>query len=216
MSKLAAMIKGPVDRINAGLRRVPAWLLYPLAVLPPVLMFYAAVTGRLGIDPVKNLEHEMGELGLQVLIFTLAITPMRRYLGLNLIKFRRALGLIGFFYIFAHLLVWLVLDVQIMSEVIKDILKRPYITIGMGAFVLMLPLAITSNNWSLRKLGARWRGLHKLFYPAAILGGAHYVMVVKGWQLEPMLYLLVIVGLLVLRLKKRRVPRTQSSTAVPQ
>ncbi|MEM5477327.1 protein-methionine-sulfoxide reductase heme-binding subunit MsrQ [Pacificibacter sp. AS14] len=190
--------------VNGVLRRVPAWPLYIVAVIPPVFMFFAALNGKLGVDPVKSLEHEMGELGLQILIAVLAISPLRRFTGISLIKFRRALGLIGFFYIFLHLLVWLVLDVQIVDQIVKDILKRPYITIGMAGFVLMIPLAITSNNWSLRKLGPKWRSLHKLTYPAVILGGVHFVWLVKGWQLEPLIYLAVIVGLLALRIKPKR------------
>ncbi|MBU2866533.1 protein-methionine-sulfoxide reductase heme-binding subunit MsrQ [Pacificibacter marinus] len=195
--------------VNGGLRRIPAWPLYIVAVIPPVFMFFSALNGNLGVDPVKSLEHEMGELGLQILIAVLAISPLRRFTGISLIKFRRALGLIGFFYIFLHLLVWLVLDVQIVDQIVKDILKRPYITIGMAAFVLMIPLAITSNNWSLRKLGPKWRSLHKLTYPAVILGGVHFVWLVKGWQLEPLIYLAAILGLLALRIKpKRRVAKS--------
>ncbi|ALI55922.1 protein-methionine-sulfoxide reductase heme-binding subunit MsrQ [Celeribacter marinus] len=190
-----------VDVLNNAVRRIPAWPLYIVAVIPPVAMFYWAITGQLGVDPVKNLEHEMGQLGLQVLILTLAITPLRKYAGVNLIKFRRALGVIGFAYIFLHLLVWLVLDVQILSQIIKDILKRPYITIGMAGFVMMLPLAVTSNNWSIRKLGSKWRVLHKLFYPAILLGAVHFVMLVKGWQIEPLVYLAIVTILLALRVK---------------
>lgn len=199
--------------VNGVLRRVPAWSLYIIAVIPPVLMFLSALNGTLGVDPVKELEHEMGELGLQVLIAVLAITPLRRITGISLIKFRRALGLIGFFYIFLHLLVWLVLDVQILDQIVKDIIKRPYITIGMAGFVLMLPLAITSNNWSIRKLGPKWRNLHKLTYPALILGGVHFVWLVKGWQLEPLIYLGVIVALLAVRVVWSVAPRAKSRRA---
>ena len=199
--------------VNGVLRRIPAWSLYIIAVIPPVLMFLSALNGTLGVDPVKELEHEMGELGLQVLIAVLAITPLRRITGISLIKFRRALGLIGFFYIFLHLLVWLVLDVQILDQIVKDIIKRPYITIGMAGFVLMLPLAITSNNWSIRKLGPKWRNLHKLTYPALILGGVHFVWLVKGWQLEPLIYLGVIVALLAVRVVWSVAPRAKSRRA---
>ncbi|MEN8831580.1 MAG: protein-methionine-sulfoxide reductase heme-binding subunit MsrQ [Pacificibacter sp.] len=199
--------------VNGVLRRIPAWSLYIIAVIPPVLMFLSALNGTLGVDPVKELEHEMGELGLQVLIVVLAITPLRRITGISLIKFRRALGLIGFFYIFLHLLVWLVLDVQILDQIVKDIIKRPYITIGMAGFVLMMPLAITSNNWSIRKLGPKWRNLHKLTYPALILGGVHFVWLVKGWQLEPLIYLGVIVALLAVRVFWSVAPRAKSRRA---
>jgi len=188
-----------VDQINKLLRKIPTWVLYVLAPLPAMYLTYLTFTGGLGVDPIKALEHQLGEWGLQVLVFVLAITPMRKLLGLNLIKFRRALGLIGFFYIVLHLLVWLLLDVQIVSQILNDIAKRPYITVGMAALVLMLPLAITSNNLSIRKLGRKWRKLHLLMYPALILGAVHYVMLVKGWQLEPLIYLAVIVALLLMR-----------------
>ena len=115
-------------------------------------------------------------------------------------KFRRAIGLSCFFFVVAHLMVWAVLDVQALGRVWADIVKRPYITVGMAGFALLLPLAVTSNNLSVRRLGPAWRKLHKLTYPAAVLGAVHYVMLVKGWQVEPLIYLAVIVTLLALRL----------------
>lgn len=186
--------------INGWTRKVPAWPLYILAVIPPALLFYKGVVGTLGIDPVKEMEHQIGLYGLQVLIATLCVTPLRRFTGINLIKYRRALGLITFFYISCHLAVWLFLDVQIWSQIWADILKRPYITIGMGAFLLMIPLAVTSNNWSIRKLRKNWTKLHKLIYPAVLLGGIHFLLLRKGIQLEPLIYLTIIVVLLILRL----------------
>lgn len=150
------------------------------------------------------MEHALGERGLQLLILGLAITPLRRHAGLNLLKFRRAIGLLTFFYILLHLLVWLVLDVQILSQIWADILKRPYITIGMAGFVVMLPLAATSNNLSVRRLGRRWQKLHKATYAVAILGAVHYVMLAKGFQIEPLVYLCVVLLLLGLRLRPRR------------
>ena len=193
-----------VDRLNGWLRRIPVWAVYlALSLLPPILL-YLGLTGGLGIEPIETLEHELGERGLQLLIVGLAITPMRRYLGLNLIKFRRAIGVMTFVYISLHLLVWLVLDVQILNEIWADILKRPYITIGMLGFVLMIPLAITSNNWSVRRLGPKWRTLHKLVYGIAILGALHFVLLVKGFQIEPLIYMAVVLGLLALRFPKKR------------
>jgi sulfoxide reductase heme-binding subunit YedZ len=186
--------------VNQILRRIPVWAVYLLGVLPAPWLFYQALTGGLGVEPIEALEHRYGELALQLLIAVLAISPLRRFLGLNLLKFRRALGVLTFTYVSLHLLVWLVLDVQVPSQIWADIVKRPYITVGMAAFVLMLPLAVTSNNLSVRKLGPRWRSLQRLVFPAAILGGLHYVMLAKGFQIEPLVYLLLIVGLLVLRL----------------
>ena len=190
-------------RINTAARKVPTWLVYSLAVLPPAWLLYAGITGGLGVDPVKAMEHQMGEWGLQVLIGSLLITPLRTYAGVNLQKFRRALGLIGFSYILLHLMVWLGLDLQFRwDEIWKDILKRPYITIGMVGFAVMIPLALTSWNGAIRRLGAAtWRKVHKLAYLAVVAGGLHYVMVVKGWQWEPILYLIAILIILASRLK---------------
>lgn len=190
-----------VEKTNAYARKLPTWVVYLIGVLPAPWFVYLGATGGLGFEPIKALEHELGELALQLLVAGLAITPLRRHLGINLIKFRRALGLLTFFYVFLHLLVWAVLDVQLLSQIWADILKRPYITVGMLGFALLIPLAVTSNNWSVRRLGPKWRKLHKLTYVAVLLGGVHYLMLVKGWQIEPMIYLAVIATLLTMRVK---------------
>ncbi|UWR18907.1 protein-methionine-sulfoxide reductase heme-binding subunit MsrQ [Sulfitobacter pontiacus] len=193
-----------IDRLNTIARRVPAWVVYIVGLLPIPWLLFQAQTGGLGAEPIKALEKELGLLALQLLIAGLAITPARRYIRLNLIKFRRALGLLAFIYVSLHLLVWLVLDVGILSQIWADILKRPYITIGMAGFACLVPLAATSNNFSIRKLGATWRKLHRLTYLAAILAGVHFIWLVKGFQIEPLLYMAAILALLVLRLPKRR------------
>lgn len=190
-----------IDRLNILLRKLPSWPLYIIAAIYPAWLFWQALNGGLGADPVKVMEHQMGERALQLLILGLAVTPLRKHVGLNLMKFRRAIGVIAFFYVAAHLLVWLVLDVQRLDLIWADIVKRPYITVGMAGFILLLPLAITSNNWSVRKLGKRWRKLHKLTYGACLLGGLHFVMLAKGFQIEPLLYLGAVVLLLALRVK---------------
>ena len=197
-----------VDRINNTARKLPAWALYVVMPLPALWFLYLGLTGGLGAEPIKALEHELGEVALQILIAGLAITPLRRHLGINLLKFRRAIGLMAFLYVFLHLLVWLVLDVQILGQIWADIVKRPYITVGMAAFVLMLPLALTSNNWSVRRLGPRWRKLHKLTYAVVLLGAVHFVMLVKGIQLEPLIYLALILLLLALRWRPSRQNQT--------
>jgi methionine sulfoxide reductase heme-binding subunit len=193
-----------VDQVNGFVRKVPTWPVYILCVLPVPWLLYLAQTGGLGIEPIKALEHELGEIALQLLIVGLTITPLRRYAGLNLIKFRRCLGLMAFLYVSLHLLVWLVLDIGILSQIWADIIKRPYITIGMAGFLCLVPLAVTSNSYSIRKLGPKWRTLHKLTYLAVVLGGVHFIWLVKGFQVEPLLYMAVILGLLALRLPKRR------------
>lgn len=193
-----------VDSINRTTRRIPPWTLYIVGVIPAAWYFYLGVVGRLGVDPVKELEHSYGELALQLLIAGLCVTPLRRFTGIALIRFRRQIGLLAFFYVFCHLLVWLFLDVQILGQIWADILKRPYITIGMAGFVCLIPLAATSNNASVRKLGRRWRTLHKLTYLAVLLGAIHFILLAKGFQLEPLLYLGAILLLLGLRI---RLPR---------
>lgn len=187
--------------LNSATRRLPVWAVYLLGVLPFVWLVVQLFTGQLGVDPVKAIEHALGLYGLYFLVGGLAITPARKFLGLNLIKYRRAIGVLSFFYVAMHLLVWLVLDIQLRwGEVWDDIIKRPYITIGMLSFLALLPLALTSNNISVRKLGPlAWRNLHKLTYVAVPLGAVHYVMIVKGWQIEPLLWLGAILALLLLR-----------------
>ncbi|MGB0798030.1 MAG: protein-methionine-sulfoxide reductase heme-binding subunit MsrQ [Planktomarina sp.] len=188
--------------INTWVRKLPTWVLYVILPLPGLFTFYSGLTGNLGAEPINALERELGEYALKLLIVGLAITPLLKFAGINLIKFRRAIGVVAFGYVFVHLLVWLVLDVGILSQIWADILKRPYVTVGMAGFALMIPLAVTSNNWSLRKMGATWRKLHKLTYAVAVLGGLHFMMLSKGFQIEPLVYLLIIVLFLVARGRK--------------
>ena len=190
--------------LNNIVRKVPIWSIYLMLILPSFYYFYIAATGTLSIEPIKALEHKLGEFGLKLIILVLAITPLRRHLGFNLFRFRRAVGLMTYYYISLHFLVWLLLDVQVMSLIIKDIVKRPYITIGMLAFLAMTPLALSSNNYAVRKLGRVWLKLHKLVYGVAILGAVHFIMLVKGFQLEPFIYLTIILSLLALRIKFKK------------
>lgn len=193
-----------VDAVNRLARKVPTAAIYIVCLIPVPALLYMGMTGGLGREPIKALEHELGEIALQLLIAGLCITPLRRFLGLNLLKFRRTFGVLAFTYVALHLLVWAVLDVQALDRVWADIIKRPYITIGMAAFVLMIPLAVTSNNRSVRALGAVWRKLHLLTYPIAILAGLHFVMLSKVIQPEPLIYFGVILGLLALRVPNLR------------
>ena len=193
------------QRINTGLKRVPAWPLYIVGPLPVIWLYYLGLTNQLGADPVKAIEQQLGLIGLQLIVAGLMITPLRRFAGLNLIKFRRAIGLLAFFYVTVHLLTWLVVDTQLdWAYIWMDIVKRPYITIGMTGFLLLLPLAVTSNNASIRRLGAAtWNKLHRLTYAAALAGAVHYVWLVKGWQTEPLVYLAGIIALLMVRIRIR-------------
>ena len=192
------------DRINGAARRVPVGALWLIGLLPAAWFLYLGLTGGLGAEPIKALEQELGAVALQLLIAGLAITPLRQHLRINLLRFRRAIGLLAFTYVAMHLAVWLLLDVQDAARIWEDIVKRPFVTVGFGAFVLLIPLALTSNDLSLRRLGPRWRRLHRLVYPAVVLGAVHFIWLSKGFQIEPLIYLGVILGLLALRL---RLPR---------
>ncbi|ACM02669.1 protein-methionine-sulfoxide reductase heme-binding subunit MsrQ [Cereibacter sphaeroides] len=190
------------QRINGALRPVPTGLVYAAGLLPLGLLVWQAATGGLGVDPVKGIEHRLGELALQFLVGGLVISPLRWWTGINLIRFRRAVGLLAFFYVCLHLAVWLALDLQFRwAEIGADIAKRPYITLGMLAFAAMIPLALTSNNGAIRRMGASaWTRLHKLTYAVALLGALHFLLLVKAWPLEPILYMAGVVALLSMRL----------------
>ena len=189
------------QRVNGWLRKVPAWPLYVLLPIPGIWVFYLALTNQLGPDPLITLERELGETGLQLIILTLVITPVRRLTKVSLLKFRRALGVMAFFYIFAHMLSWAVIDLRLdIGAIFTEIVKRPFITIGMIGFLTMIPLAVTSNNFSVRRLGAAvWSRIHKLAYLAAALGALHYLLVVKAWPPEPIVYASVVAVLLGIR-----------------
>lgn len=197
---------GIIQFLNSVIRKVPAWPLYIVLVLPGLWVFQLARTNQLGADPLKALEFQLGLYALQLLIATLLVTPVRNILGVNLIKYRRALGIMAFFYAFAHLMTYLWLDQQWWWDaIIKDLTKRPYIIIGFTAFLAMLPLVATSNNRAIRKLGPlRWRKLHRLAYYAAIGGAVHYVLLEKTWQQEPILYVLGVLVLLGYRVVKAK------------
>ncbi len=193
--------------LNGGLRRVPAWTIYIVGAVYAVWEFWRALNqiGPYLVEPINVLERAYGEIALILLVAGLMVTPLRKWTGVNLIKFRRAIGVTAFFFVLAHFLVFAILDVQSVSSVWTEIVKRPYVTVGMASFLMLIPLAVTSNNLSVRKLGAAtWRKMHKLTYPAAILGAIHYLWLVKGFQLEPIIYLVVILGLLAARMKWNR------------
>jgi len=200
---------GPASRVNGQLRRTPTWPLYWLGMLPAVVYFYWAVTNQLGTDPLAALEHQLGEWALQLLIAILFITPLRQATGISLLKFRRALGLLAFIYVALHLLTWLVLDKQFFwAEILKDLYKRPYIIVGMTAFLALIPMAITSNNASIRRLGARnWGRIHRLGYVATAFGAIHYLLLVKSWPPEPVIYAILVAALLIWRLRGSRFTR---------
>ncbi|MDS7597376.1 protein-methionine-sulfoxide reductase heme-binding subunit MsrQ [Agrobacterium tumefaciens] len=177
------------------------WSLYVIGLAPGVWYFYLAATGGLGFNPVKEFEHLLGIWALRFLCLGLCVTPLRDLFNINLIAYRRALGLIAFYYVLAHFTVYLVLDRGlIFSSIVGDILKRPYIMLGMAGLAMLVPLALTSNRWSIRKLGNRWNSLHKLVYPILLAAVLHFVLARKSITLEPAFYIGVVVILLGYRL----------------
>jgi sulfoxide reductase heme-binding subunit YedZ len=188
------------DALNRTARRIPTWSLYTIGALLAVWLFWQAANGALGPDPVKALEHAFGEKGLQLLIASLCITPLR-WVGINLLKFRRALGLLGAGFVALHFAIWITLDMGLRgAEILNDLFKRPYIVIGFVGFLLLIPLVVTSNNRAIKKLGpAAWNRLHWLTYPAIFAGAMHFVMIGKVYTLESGLYLAAVAGLLLAR-----------------
>ena len=182
--------------INGLTRKVPAWPLYILLALPGIAVFVGEIMSP-SADPVEELEHELGEFAIQLLVVGMLVTPVRDLLGVNLIKYRRAIGVMAFVYVLAHFLVYLFLDAQLDWGVIwKDLSQRTYIIVGFISFLILIPLAATSNNWALRKMGpVRWRRLHYFVYPAVILGAVHYVMLEKVWDEEALMYLAIMIVL---------------------
>lgn len=181
------------------LARALVWL---LGLSPLGWLLLQAMQNQLGANPVEVLTHESGLWGLYFLLLSLLITPLRR-LGLPgwLLKLRRLLGLFAFFYASLHLVIYLWLDQFFnLASIFEDILKRPYITLGFSAWLLLLPLAVTSNRASIRRLGRYWQKLHRLVYPAALLVMFHFIWLVKADYSEPLAYLAILLVLLALRL----------------
>ena len=188
------------NRINGALRRGPAWPIYAIGAGYGGWLFWQAATGALGVEPINALIRAYGLLSLQLLVAGLVVTPLRKLTGVSLLKFRRAIGVTAFSFALAHLLVWAILDLQDLARIGADLVKRPYITIGFAGFLMLLALAVTSNNTSIRRMGpGRWRKLHLLTYPAAVLGALHFIWLVKGYPVEPFAYAAAVLGLLALR-----------------
>lgn len=183
--------------LNTIVRKTPSWTMYIVLLIPGGALF-GSVLQDPGPNPVENLEHGLGEFALRILVLGLLITPLRDTFNLDLIKFRRSIGLMAFFYVFAHLVVYLLLDKQLMWDpIIKDVTQRPYIMLGVVSFLILLSLAITSNSWSIRKLGpVAWRKLHWWVYAACFLGVAHFSLLKKTWQAEPLIYFGIFVVLI--------------------
>jgi sulfoxide reductase heme-binding subunit YedZ len=186
----------------------------PLAWLVARLLGIAGA--GLGANPIDELMDRLGEWGLRLLIATLAVTPLAVTLRKPwLVGLRRMLGLFAFTYLCLHFLTWLVLDQWFdFASIGADLAKRPYITVGFTAFALLVPLAVTSTAGWMRRLGRRWHRLHRLIYPAAILGVTHFWWQVKADWREPLVYALVLAGLLGWRVHRARRSGASAAAAV--
>ena len=195
-------------------------LLFALCLLPLGSLIWRTAADQLGANPVEEVLHCTGSWALRLLLVTLAVTPLRRLTGYGwLVRFRRPLGLFAFFYATLHLAVYLVLDRTLdWGEVLTDLTERPYITVGFAAFVLLVPLAVTSTRGWQRRLGHRWQLLHRGVYLITVLGVLHFIWLVKADLLEPLIDAAVLAVLLALRLpwpglggRRRPLPRDQDN-----
>lgn len=192
-----------LDRINKALRKVPTWGVYLLGTLPFVWIVWLVLTGGYGPDPVRGIERGLGLWALKFLIAALCVSPFR-WAGLNLLRFRRQIGLVAFAYVLLHLLAWISIDMDFRwGQILPDLYKRPFILVGMAALTALIPLAVTSNNLSIRRLGARtWNRLHRLAYLATALAAIHFLLINKVYTGQALTYAGLVLVLLAARVVK--------------
>lgn len=188
--------------------------IFSLCLLPLILLFRDFYLDELGANPFEVLTRSTGEWTLRFVLVTLAMTPLRSITGAAWpLRFRRMLGLFAFCYVCVHLLTYLWLDHFFdWEEIFIDIIKRPYITLGMLAFTLLLPLAFTSTKKMMKRLGKRWKKLHKLVYLIAILGVLHFLLLVKLDLREPLIYAFILLLLFAVRIKPKLLQRFKIKT----
>ena len=180
-------------------------LVFAASLGPLAWLVWLAFNGGLGANPIELINRYLGEWALNFLLLSLALSPLSRLPGMRkAVSYRRMIGLFAFFYVCMHLSSYVILDQFFdWAAIWKDIVKRVYITLGMGAVLMLIPLAITSTNKAIKRLGAkRWKALHRLVYPAAVLAVIHYIMMVKADLREPLIYAAVLAVLLGLRLNR--------------
>lgn len=179
------------------------------------MLVLGAVNNNLGANPVEEMTHRTGEWALRFLLITLAVTPLRKLTGAHwLIKLRRMFGLYVFFYACLHFITYIWLDQFFdWAEILIDIPKRPFITVGFAAFILLIPLALTSTNKMMRRLKKNWQRLHQLIYVISMLGVLHFLWVVKADTFEPLIYFVILMMLLSYRAYNERTMKQQKSTA---
>ncbi|MCV6638051.1 protein-methionine-sulfoxide reductase heme-binding subunit MsrQ [Candidatus Albibeggiatoa sp. nov. NOAA] len=179
-------------------------VVFILCLLPAMMLVYGFLTHNLGADPIQLMLKETGEWALRLLLATLAVTPIRHIFGWSsLIRIRRMLGLFSFFYALLHITIYITFDQSLdIVEIINDIFKRPFITIGVMSFLLMLPLALTSSNYAIRYLtGKKWKQLHQLVYLVGIGAVIHFLWLAqsKAYITEPLIYMTILAMLLLVR-----------------
>lgn len=186
----------------AAARRLARPIVFAACLVPFAYLLFIAASGRLGVNPIETITLFTGRWTLRFLLITLAVTPVRRLFRWNTaIQYRRMLGLFTFFYASLHLSTYVVLDQFFdWQTIVEDVTKRPFIMAGMGAFLLLTPLAITSTRGWIRRLGRRWTQLHMLIYPAGILAVIHFIWKVKSDLRSPTRYALALAILLGFRL----------------
>jgi len=209
----AAPPAGPAHGGGHAVRRATRAAVFLACLVPLALLASRALGGRLGAEPIRAVELFTGTWTLNLLTITLAVTPVRRLTRWNrLAGYRRMLGLFTFGYAALHFLTWFGVDQFFALKYIgQDIVKRPYITVGFAAFLLLIPLAWTSRAAAVRRLGRRWAALHSLVYVVALGGVVHFVWSAKADVATPTLYAVIIAGLLVLRLVPRGPRRTRAA-----
>lgn len=205
-----------IPRLSSAARfRLLRAFVYFIGLAPAVWTFYLGLTNQLGANPIRTLEQDLGIWALRFLIATLTVTPLRDLTGISLMRYRRTLGLLTFYYALLHFFAYMLLDYRLdLQAIVGDIVKRPYITIGMLAFAILVPLAITSNNWVIRRMGGAWARLHRWVYLAAAAAALHYLLVVKSWQVAPLVYFTIIAALLGHRLGKMLYQRRRRKLAI--
>ena len=176
-----------------------------LSLLPILIIFYQIIFNQLGPEPVKEITHVTGNWTLRFIIITLAMTPLQKFTKLNFwISYRRMFGLFVFFYASAHMMTYVGIDYRFdWSSIGDDIVKKKFIFAGFLAWLLLVPLALTSSKRMIRLLRVKWKILHKLIYISSLLGIIHYLWLVKVVTVEPLIYLIIIVILLTLRVKMK-------------
>jgi sulfoxide reductase heme-binding subunit YedZ len=191
-------------------------VIFANALVPLAFLAYDGTQGRLGVNPLEFFLRATGVLTLLFLLVTLLVSPLRKFFGWNnLIKYRRMLGLFAFFYVCVHLVMYSIFDKSLnVPAIIGDVAQRPFIAIGMGAFLMLIPLAITSTNAMIKRLGGkRWARLHRLTYVAAVLGVVHFWMIVKSDVFYPAVFGMALGLLLVYRLYVNIRPKLRTVAA---